>query len=121
VLPIVDFRQSSVVDVVAELEDLARNHDDFVAAARGQGVTFVLDVPADAVDSLPRVTCKMKSVSVYSAIDTIAEMSGLEWSVDGDVIRLTLAPGRPAADETHAEAEDGVDGGCFGAAPSAEN
>ena len=50
VLPIVDFRQSSVVDVVAELEDLARNHDDFVAAARGQGVTFVLDVPADAVD-----------------------------------------------------------------------
>ena len=104
VLPIVDFRLSPITEVVDVLEDLARNHDDPIAAARGQGITFVLDIPSDAADSLPLVTCKMKSVSVYSALDMIAEMSGLEWRVDGDVVRLTLAARRsPAGEESHAE------------------
>ncbi len=37
------------------------------------------------------------------------------------IASFALAQRRPAANETHAEAEDGVDGGCFGHAPSAEN
>ncbi len=124
VLPIVDFRLSPITEVVAVLEDLARNHDDPIAAARGQGLTFVLDLPSDAADSLPLVTCVMKSVSVYSALDMIAEMSGLEWRVDGDVVRLTLAARSSGEDKPHAEnaenaepdpdaESEGVDGGCF--------
>ena len=124
VLPIVDFRLSPITEVVDGLEDLARNHDDPIAAARGQGITFVLDIPSDATDSLPLVTCVMKSVSVYSALDMIAEMSGLEWSVDGDVVRLTLAARSSGEDKPHAEnaenaepepdaESDGIDTGCF--------
>ena len=74
-------------------------------------MNFVIDVPAERIDDIPRITIRAKPVSVLAVLDIIARTTDLEWHVDGKIVRIGLpSPTDPAtnAPAPHADPAEGV-------------
>lgn len=101
VLPEVEFRQTSIQDVIAFLGKASREQDP-----AKQGVNLIL-VPsvggAPAPDARPvftNVNLSARNVSLYSLIKTVRQVTGFKVCVDGAGVRFML-PDEPESEILH--------------------
>ena len=87
VIDSLEYRNARLADVLADLGELSRELDEGESDPAKRGVNLVLD--AENADDLPLVTLKARFVSLGSALELLADMSGgLEVSVVGPVVLL---------------------------------
>ena len=111
VLPEVEFYRARLADVFSFLCDASAEFDEPGVAPAERGVNFVIDVPAERIDDIPRITIRAKPVSVLAVLDIIARTTDLEWHVDGKIVRIGLpSPTDPAtnAPAPHADSAEGA-------------
>ena len=113
----IEYRQANIVDVINELSDLSRENDTSEAAAEEKGINFMLNVGPDtgAADTtaaaggeedfwgesaggdsagdgsyagIPPLTIKLRYISLKTALDTIMEMSGLKYRINGNIVMI---------------------------------
>ena len=102
-------------------QDIRKIYTEKVTELLNQGWTIFPDTMNGSQGEIAHIDLTDGSEIRRVLLERDTHWDRIDGGYCGDVIRLTLAQRRPAANETHAEAEDGVDGGCFGHAPSAEN
>ena len=113
----IEYRQANIVDVINELSDLSRENDTSEGSAEEKGINFMLNVGPDTGSAdagaaaaaeddfwgegaggdgggdgsyagIPPLTIKLRYISLKTALDTIMEMSGLKYRINGNIVMI---------------------------------
>lgn len=81
IIPEIDFRDAHIQDIVAFCREPGIVWDAHDAAANPQ-MDVILVVPKDKLEAVPRVTFSARMLSLYKTVETMAELTGLEFVIE---------------------------------------
>jgi general secretion pathway protein D len=92
IIPEIDFRQANIRDVVLFLQSASREYDMSADPAAAKGVNIILQLQeSNATSTVPLITFRVRHVSLLEALKITANVSGLKYSVQGNVVLLVPA------------------------------
>jgi hypothetical protein len=81
IIPEIDFRDAHIQDVVEFCREPGIVWDAHDAVVNPR-MDVILVVPKDRVESIPRVTFSARLLSLYKAMEIMAELTGLEFAIE---------------------------------------